>query len=340
MTAGSSRPYTSGSSGTSGKQSNCVLQMQGRRLYVKAEEELEFLADPGIAETSSTPYAVTNNAVYQANDLDAYDSECDELNWAKIALMENLSHYGSDNLAENLSLHALQDDLILCVIEQLKTQVVNYTKINQDNKNVNEILTAELERYKNQERILKEQNNVVKASISYEPSLEIEKLKHTLSEHLKEKESLEKKVTLLTNDFQKEESRNIDRELALEKQVKELNNIVFKRNQSAQTVRMLTKPQFFYDHSTRKDLGFQNPCYLKRAQQLKPKLYDGSVIEKSDAIVIHDSKETLMLVDKSRSKMLQKQNEPIMFEKKVNTKPVDYAALNQLSKDFETRFVP
>nr|GEY99915.1 hypothetical protein [Tanacetum cinerariifolium] len=64
------------------------------------------------------------------------------------------------------------------------------------------------------------------------------------------------------------------------------------------------------------------------------------VIEKSDAIVIHDSEETLMLADESRSKMLQKQNEPIMSKKKVNTKPVDYAALNQLSKYFETRFVP
>nr|GEX19449.1 hypothetical protein [Tanacetum cinerariifolium] len=65
------------------------------------EEELEFLADPCIAETSSTQYAVTNNAAYQANDLDAYDSDCDELNSAKIALMANLSHYGSDNLAES-----------------------------------------------------------------------------------------------------------------------------------------------------------------------------------------------------------------------------------------------
>nr|GFC48477.1 hypothetical protein [Tanacetum cinerariifolium] len=60
----------------------------------------EFLADPGIAETSSTQYAVTNNAAYQAGDLDAYDSDCDELNSAKIALIVNLSHYGSDNLAE------------------------------------------------------------------------------------------------------------------------------------------------------------------------------------------------------------------------------------------------
>nr|GFB17559.1 hypothetical protein [Tanacetum cinerariifolium] len=45
-------------------------------------------------------YVVTNNAAYQADDLDAYDSDCDELNSAKIALMANLSHYGFDNLAE------------------------------------------------------------------------------------------------------------------------------------------------------------------------------------------------------------------------------------------------
>nr|GEY20789.1 hypothetical protein [Tanacetum cinerariifolium] len=144
-------------------ESNCVLQLQGRRPY---EEELEFLADLGITKTSSTQYVVTNNAAYQAVDLDAYDSDCDEPNSIKIALMVNLSHYGSDNL----------------------------TEINQDTKNVNEILTAELERYKNQERILKEQNNVDKASVSYEQSLEIEKIKQTLFEHLKEKEYLEQKA--------------------------------------------------------------------------------------------------------------------------------------------------
>nr|GFB13900.1 hypothetical protein [Tanacetum cinerariifolium] len=146
------------------------------------------------------------------------------------------------NTVQNSNLPALQDDLILFMIEQLKTQVVNYTKINQDNKQVNELLTAELERYKKHERVLKELKNDDKASTSYEPSLEIKTLKYTLSEHLKEKESLEQKITLLKNDFQKEESINIDRELALEKQVKELNNIVFKRSQSAQTVHMLTKP--------------------------------------------------------------------------------------------------
>nr|GFA35646.1 hypothetical protein [Tanacetum cinerariifolium] len=297
MSAGSSRPFASGYGGTSGRQRlivcyNCkgeghmakqctkpkrkrdaewfkdkVLLVQAQANgQVLQEDELDFLADPGMAESSTNQTVVTTNASYQADDLDAYDSDCDELNSAKVALMANLSHYGSDNLAENSTLPAIQDDLILSVIKQLKTQVVNCTKLNQDNKQVNELLTAKLERYKNQERVLKQQINNNQASTSYENSLEIETLKHTLSEHLKEKESLTQKITLLKNDFQKEESRNIDRELALEKQVKELNNIVFKRSQSAQTVHMLAKPPVFYNHSTRQALGFQNPCYLKKAQ--------------------------------------------------------------------------
>nr|GEW15287.1 putative ribonuclease H-like domain-containing protein [Tanacetum cinerariifolium] len=43
----------------------------------------------------------TNNAAYQADYLDAYDFDCDELNTAKVALMANLSRYGSDVFAEN-----------------------------------------------------------------------------------------------------------------------------------------------------------------------------------------------------------------------------------------------
>ncbi|GJU37807.1 hypothetical protein Tco_1186161 [Tanacetum coccineum] len=329
-------------------------QANGQILY---EEELAFLVDPGIAKGQATQTVITHNDAYQANDLDAYNSNCDELNTAKVALMANLSHYGSDALAEahshdnvnnNMSNQAVQEmqsseqsnvvnhsetemtnALILSVIEQLKTQVVNCTKINMDNKSVNDTLTAELERYKEQVKVLKEGQNVDlrsndNVSDSSAQSVEIDRLKQTLSEHLKEKESLMQTVTLLKNDFKKEESRNIDREIALEKKIKQLDNIVFKRDQSAQTVHMLTKPQFFYDHTTKQALGFQNPFYLKKAQQLEPKLYDGNVIKNTSAIVIPDSEETLMLAEESRSKMLLKQKDPMMLEKKVNTTPVNY----------------
>ncbi|GJZ31510.1 hypothetical protein Tco_0576557 [Tanacetum coccineum] len=347
-----------------GKRVVLLIQAQANG-QILHEEELAFLVDPGIAEGQATQIFITQNAAYKADDLDAYDSDCDELNTAKVVLMANLSHYGSDALDEvynsdnmdnnminqavqatvqNSNSSAQQDALILSVIEQLKTQVVNYTKINLDNKSVNDTLTAELERYKEQVKVLKEGQNVDlrskdNVSDSREQSEEIDRLKQTLSEHLKEKESLMQTVTLLKNNFKKEESRNIDREIALEKRIKQLDNIVFKRDQSVQTVHMLTKPQFFYDHTTTQALGFQNPFYLKKAQQLEPKLYDGNVIKNTSDIVIPNSEETLMLAKESHLKMILKQKDHMMLEKKVNTTPVDYAVLNQLSQDFETRFL-
>ncbi|GJX70090.1 hypothetical protein Tco_0307261 [Tanacetum coccineum] len=158
LSAGTTMTYTPGASG-----SNSGKQRTGQILH---EEELAFLADPGIPEGQATQTVITHNAAYQADDLDAYDSDCDELNnttlkAAKVALMVNLSHYGSDALVE---------------------------------------------------------------------SVEIDRLKQILSEHVKEKESLMQTVTLLKNDFKKEESRNIDRDIALEKKIKSLDNIVFKRD--------------------------------------------------------------------------------------------------------------
>nr|GEW04102.1 hypothetical protein [Tanacetum cinerariifolium] len=175
-----------------------------------------------------------------SDDLDVYEFDCDELNTAKFGLKANLSHYGLDALAEvhnpdnrdtnmlnqavrNSNSSAQQDALILPMIDQLKTQLINCTKINLDNKSVNDTLTAELERYKEQVKVLKEGQNVeLKSrdnfSDSHEQNAEIDRLKQTLSKQLQEKESLMKTITVLKNDFKKEESRNIDREIALRKE--------------------------------------------------------------------------------------------------------------------------
>ncbi|GJW96061.1 retrovirus-related pol polyprotein from transposon TNT 1-94 [Tanacetum coccineum] len=216
----------------------------------------------GIAEGQATQTVITHNAAYQADDLDACDSDCDELNTAKVFLMANLSHFGLDALAEVhnhdnvdnnminqvvqampsseksnaansriLTQRAQQYALIfICGMEQLKTQSINYTKINLWTIKVIIYLTADLERYKDQVKVLKEGQNIdlrnnENVSDSSAQSVEIDRLKQTLSEHLKEKESLMQTVTLLKNDFKKEESRNIDREIALEKRIKQLDNI-------------------------------------------------------------------------------------------------------------------
>ncbi|GJR80382.1 hypothetical protein Tco_0151167 [Tanacetum coccineum] len=269
---------------------------------------------------------ITHNAAYQADDLDAYDSDCDELQMfithnaaykaetdnkpvvATITSDSNIipySQYLSETQQEtvqNSNSSAQQDVLILSMFEQLNTQVTHCT-------NVNKALTTELDRYKEKE---------------------------TLFEQVQEKDSLMKTVSDLKKDLKMEENRNIDREIALEKKIKQLDNIIFKRGQSAQTVHMMTKSKICYDHSTKQAIGFEKPFYLKKVRESKPKLYDGNVILKMDTVVIPDSDETLMLCEESRSKMLLKEQDPLVVKHRVNTKPINYAILNN---DYNKRFV-
>ncbi|GJX71758.1 hypothetical protein Tco_0308929 [Tanacetum coccineum] len=331
--------------------------------------------------------SLLHNAAYQADDLDAYDSDCDELNSAKIALMANLSRNGSDALTEvhnqdnlnydlftqseqimtsseqsndvsqsetdiisdsniipysqylsetqqetvqNSNSSAQQDVLILSMFEQITTQVTHCNT-------VNKALTTELDRYKEEVKDLKEKQNVENSfSGSNEQFAEIVHLKKNLFEQVQEKDCLMKTVSELTNKLKLEENRNIEREIDLEKKIKQLDNIIFKRGQSAQTVHMMTKSKICYDHSSKQAIGFEKPFCLKKARESKPKLYDGNTILKMDTIVVPDSDETIELSEKSRSKMLLKEQDPLFEKHKVNTKPINYAILNN---DYYKRFV-
>ncbi|GKE49023.1 hypothetical protein Tco_1480281 [Tanacetum coccineum] len=134
--AGTTRTYTSRPSGSnSGKQRTVILllvqaQANGHILH---EEELAFLADQGIAEGQATQTVITHIVAYQAADLDAYDSDCDELNTAKVALMTNLSHYGSDALAKVHNLDNVNNNMINQVVQVMQSfeqsNVVNHSEI-------------------------------------------------------------------------------------------------------------------------------------------------------------------------------------------------------------------
>ncbi|GKG22430.1 hypothetical protein Tco_0387733, partial [Tanacetum coccineum] len=64
---------------------------------------------------------ITHNAAYQAGDFDAYDSNCDELNTAKIALMANLSHYGSDALVDVNNHDNVDNNLMNQVVQEMSS---------------------------------------------------------------------------------------------------------------------------------------------------------------------------------------------------------------------------
>ncbi|GKE93252.1 retrovirus-related pol polyprotein from transposon TNT 1-94, partial [Tanacetum coccineum] len=102
-------------------------QASGQFLH---EEELAFLADPRIPESQATQTVITHNAAYQADDLDAYDSDCNELNSAKVALMANLSRYGSDVLAEvhNLDTTEMMNQGVQVTPSYEQSSVVDHTE--------------------------------------------------------------------------------------------------------------------------------------------------------------------------------------------------------------------
>nr|GEY06026.1 retrovirus-related Pol polyprotein from transposon TNT 1-94 [Tanacetum cinerariifolium] len=144
--------------------------------------------------------------------------------------------------------------------------------------------------------------------------------KSTVSFLLEEKKKLK-------SDFKIREDELLYKQIQLEKKIKELDNILVKTGQSIQMIHMLSpKPDSFYHTEQKMALGYQNPFYLKQAQQKQQSLYDGKVLlEKHDPPVVHDSEETLQLAQESRLKMKQLNKE---------IKPANYTKINHLSRIF------
>ncbi|GKA11283.1 retrovirus-related pol polyprotein from transposon TNT 1-94 [Tanacetum coccineum] len=247
------------------------------------EEELEFLADPGVAE-------------------------------AKAVLMANLTSYRSDFLSKAPHSENTHNDMLnqsyLLETQNAAVQDTN-SSAQQDAMEI-----YMLERYKEWVKLLEERQNVdlstreklimddiirEKNALFADLEKEINYLKQTLSEQSNEKELLTKTFNVFKNESKEKEAKNIDKEIALEKKVKEMDNI--------------------------------------KAHHIRPMHYDGSVIAKeTNVILIDDSEETLMLEEESRSKMFLKQSDPMVLEKKVNMKPINYVELNRLSEDFGKGF--
>ncbi|GJS83107.1 integrase, catalytic region, zinc finger, CCHC-type containing protein [Tanacetum coccineum] len=232
------------------------------------EEKLAFISDLRIPDSQAVQTTIPNNAAFQTEDLDAYDSDCDDVSNAKSVTAE---------------------------LERYKERVKTFEqRLNIDLSTREKMIDSQMD-------------DMIKVKLALKKK--IDTLKQNLSNQIKEKESLLQTFTV----FKEKENKYMENEIDLEKKIKELDNIVYKVGQSAQT----------------------------KAQRIKPTLYDGSVIfDKHVASPVFDDEETLILEEVSRSKMLAKQNDPILKEKKVNTTPINYAELNRLFEDFGKRFVP
>ncbi|GJV07908.1 hypothetical protein Tco_1345564 [Tanacetum coccineum] len=181
------------------------------------EEKLAFLADLGILEAPVAQQKIPQNSAFQTKDLDAYDSDCDDLSSVKAVMMANLSSCDLDVLSEVPYSDSSPNDMI-----------------NQDDTNSsapNDLLVLSL--------------------------------------------------------------------------VEQMTDHVAHLDKENQTNKM------------------------------------GSVIAKEHAVIsVIDDEETLILEEESRSKMLDKQNDPISIEKKIKISPIDYSKLNKIKEYFAPSELP
>nr|GEX88736.1 hypothetical protein [Tanacetum cinerariifolium] len=88
--------------------------------------------DPGVPNGQAVQIIIPNNAAFKTKDLDAYDSDSDDILNAKAVLMANMSNYRSDVISEE--------------------------KANKEHNN--ESLTAKLERYKERVKTFEQRLNI------------------------------------------------------------------------------------------------------------------------------------------------------------------------------------
>nr|GEU40348.1 retrovirus-related Pol polyprotein from transposon TNT 1-94 [Tanacetum cinerariifolium] len=282
---------------------------------------------------------IPHNAAFQTEDLDTYDFDCDDLSTTQTVLMANISNYGSDVISEvpnsetylndmdNQSVHALQDFEQSPIMDFTDNEISSDSNIIPRSQYLQETQQATVQ----DTNLQAQQDSMILSSVKMIDSQmddmireklalkeQVDSLEQNLSKIIKENESLFKTFTVFKNKSKEKENIYMENEIDLEKKIKELDNILCKVGQSAQTMHMLTKLQAFYDNSHKQALGYQNPFYLKKAQRIKPTFYDGVVLSNTH-VAMHD---------------------PEVIAKKISHKPIDYEKLNSLTDDFGKRFSP
>ncbi|GJS46069.1 hypothetical protein Tco_0596190 [Tanacetum coccineum] len=333
-----------------------VQQVQGRQhqSYAEAqeagqildEEQLAFLADPGISEALVAQQTIPQNSAFQTDDLDAYDSDCDDLSSAKAVLMANLSSCDPEVLSEVPYFDSYPNDMINQDVQEMQyseqTHVDDF-KDNEIHSGSNIILYSQY--------LQESQDAVIQDTNPSAPNdLLVLSLVEQMTDHVAhlDKENQTNKMVneSLTAELERYKERitifeqrlNVDlnkREKLIDSQMDDLI-----RDRNAKLV------AFQQEIDTLKETLSNN---VKEKESLSKTLTvfkteskekESNVIAKEHAVIsVIDDEETLILEEESRSKMLDKQNDPISIEKKIKISPIDYSKLNKIKEDFGKCFI-
>nr|GFA49718.1 hypothetical protein [Tanacetum cinerariifolium] len=188
------------------------------------EEQLAFLADLGVLDGLVVQTIILNNVAFETEDLDTYDSDCDDVSNSKAVLIANISNYGSGVISE-----VQQDSMILSVIGQMLKQMINHVnnweKANKEQNN--ESVTAKLERHKEQvktyeqllnidlssrEKMIDSQmDDMIKEKLALKD--QVNSLEQNLFNQIKEKECLLQTLTVFKSKSKEKEDKYMENKM-------------------------------------------------------------------------------------------------------------------------------
>ncbi|GJX46337.1 retrovirus-related pol polyprotein from transposon TNT 1-94 [Tanacetum coccineum] len=250
-------------------------------------------------------------------DLDAYNLDCDDLSSAKAVLMANLSSCNSNVLSEVPYSDSYPNDMINQDVQEMtyseQTHIVDFL----DNEINNDSNIIPYSQY-----LQETQNAGIQDTNSFAPNeLLVLSLFEQITDHV----------------------ANLDKENQTNKMVNESLTAELERYKEHVAIFERRINAYSNNHAKLIDSQMDDLIQKRNAKCIdlrKQCIYDGSVIAKEhEVIFVIDDEETLILEEKSRSKMLDKQNDPISIKQKINISPIDYSQLNNIKEDFGKCFV-
>ncbi|GJZ66370.1 hypothetical protein Tco_0623066 [Tanacetum coccineum] len=222
---------------------------------------------------------------------------------------------------------------------------------NEQNKVVNESLTAKLARYKEQvviyekrarfelterEQTIYEQMRIIITGRNIKEEKlkrELHSVKMQLNYTIDHNKVMKEEVATLKKDFKQKENKYLEDFLDMKELKEKVEDKLFKQDQSLQTVHMLCKPKPFYDEKKKVAIGYKNLLYLTSTMQVQYALYNDYEIVKTNhaPAVVHDSEDTIELAEITRKRMLEKIKIPLWVKNKIKIAPLDYSKENYLA---------
>ncbi|GJY97840.1 hypothetical protein Tco_0514750 [Tanacetum coccineum] len=325
-------------------QSSAIPQSTYENEFVLYEGQLLFIAggqtntlDDDVDEALVQDLALNKDNVFQADQCDVFDSNVYEAPTAQTMFMANISSadpiyneagpsYDSDILFEYVKDNTVQveqsnvsyvpNDALMMIINDMPEQDAQCVSTNEQYRVVNESLTTELAKYKEQvelyekrarfelterEQKIDEQLRIIISDRNYKEEYlkkELHSVKMQLNSTINHNKSMIEEVTTLKKDFKQKENKYLKDCLDMNALKDKIEDKLFKQDQSLQTVHMLCKPKPYYDE--------------KKKTNHAP-------------AVVHDSEDALELADITRKRMLEKVKSPLCVEKRVNIAPPDYS---------------